>query len=104
MTKDAKRGRPAQKVVWTNQPPPTRRHPPSDIMSKREGLSPRAQAAVRIVDIWGLFFTPEMMMKVVRYTNEKIQETMDKNTFSRADLKKKPHIKSVDLVSSRFFM
>jgi len=99
MTKDSKRGRPARDVFWTNQPPQTRRRPPADIMTKKEGLSPRAKAAQKISELWGLFFTPEMTAKIVQYTNDKIQETMNKKKWTREQLRKKPHIKFVDLVS-----
>jgi len=74
MTADRKRGRPAKKVAWSNLPPAAaRKLPPIDIMTKEEELSPRAKAAVKLVELWSLFFTPEMTEKVVQYTNDKIR-------------------------------
>ncbi len=104
MTRDAKRGRPARDTYWSNLPPTTRRRPPGDIMRKKEELSPKAKAAKKIVDLWSLFITPEMMAKIVRYTNDKIQETMYKRKYTQEDLKKKPHIRYVDLVSFSVFL
>ena len=72
-------------------------------MTKKEGLSPRAKAAVKLVDLWSLFFTPEITAKIVRYTNDKIQETLDKRRWTKEDLKKKPHVKFVDLVRTSTF-
>jgi hypothetical protein len=104
MTADAKRRRPAKKVYWTNQAPPAARKQSSvDIMTKEQELSPQAKAALKLVDLWGLFFTPEMTAKLVRYTNDKIRETLLKKKYTRVDLLKKPHVKSVDLVSSSSF-
>jgi hypothetical protein len=105
MTADKKRRRPAGKVYWTNQPPPpARKLPPMDIMTKEQELSSRAKAASKLADLWGLFITPDMTAKMVRYTNDKIRETLLKKKYSKADLLKKPHVKLVDLVSSSKFL
>jgi hypothetical protein len=99
MTKDKKLGRPAKDVIWTNKAPPAaRKAPPVDILNTGEELSRQAKAAKTLAELWDLFFTPSMQEKMVRYTNDKIQETIVKKKEAKADFRKLPYVKLVDLV------
>jgi hypothetical protein len=98
MTGDPKRGRKARQLKWTNKVPPTRKRGPEDIMSKPESLSVSAKEAKRTADLWGLFFTPTMLEKIVLYTNQKIQEDLDRNQYTAVQRRKRPHLKYVDVV------
>jgi hypothetical protein len=69
-------------------------------MHKPEQLSPEAQEAKTAADIWGLFFSDTMMSKMVKYTNDKIQETLDKKQLTLEQIRKAPHLKPVDMVST----
>jgi hypothetical protein len=68
-------------------------------MSKPESLSARAKGAKSIADLWGLFFTPTMLDKIVLYTNHKIQEDLERKQYTPAQCRKRPHLKSIDIVS-----
>ncbi len=100
VTADRQRNRPKRTQSWTTKVPPTRRRGPEDIMHKPEQLSPEAQEAKTAADIWGLFFSDTMMSKMVKYTNDKIQETLDKKQLTLEQIRKAPHLKPVDMVST----
>jgi hypothetical protein len=100
ITADRKRNRPAKKVVWTTQAPPTSRRRPEDIMTKASKMSDEATAAETEVDFWSLFFTQEMVTLIVSATNDKIEEDFVKKAYTDEYLKKAPHIDYVDEVNN----
>lgn len=98
VTADKKRKRKERKIVWTTKAPPTAHLGPQDIMSKPGSICAKAQAAKSHVDLWSLFFTPEMVTKICAYTNTKIEEDIVKKGFTKEDLATKSHIKPIDEV------
>jgi hypothetical protein len=71
-------------------------------MTKPEKLSDNALAAKTTAELWGLFFTDNMLDKLVMYTNDKIQETLDKKQYTPAQRRKNTHLKTVDKVHISF--
>jgi hypothetical protein len=67
-------------------------------MTKPEAISNKAKDARSHVDLWSLFFTPEMQAKICIYTNTKIEETIAKKGYTKEDIVTKSHIKPVDEV------
>ncbi len=45
-----------------------------------------------------------MVNKIIRYTNEKIAESVKKGNYTAEDLKKHPHIRDIDQVIYFFFL
>jgi hypothetical protein len=71
-------------------------------MTKPERLSDPAQAARTTAELWGLFFTEAMLGKILKYTNEKIMETLEKKQYTAAQRRKNPHLKPLDKVTLIF--
>jgi hypothetical protein len=98
MTGDKKRNRPAREVTWSTKQPVSRRRGPEDIMTKPEKLSPTAAVASTEDELWGLFFTDEMLNKIVQYTNDSITEDIENLRYTAERMKLSPYIKLVDKV------
>jgi hypothetical protein len=73
-------------------------------MTKGEEISAEAKAAETKGDLWSLFFRDAMLDKIVRYTNEKINETMEKQVYNEECLRKQTHFKLLDKVVTHFFL
>lgn len=98
VTADRQRNRPARDIKWSTKPPPTRRRGPQDITSKPEKISAEAEAAETTADFWSLFFPSAIIDKIVEYTNEKIVEYLERSQYTDDQLRKKPHVKTLDQV------
>jgi hypothetical protein len=57
-----------------------------NIFSKVQSLSEEAKAAKRPVDLWKLLITDEIVDLIVKYTNDKISEELQKKPDSAASL------------------
>jgi hypothetical protein len=67
-------------------------------MTKGEKISAQAEAAETVDELWSLFFTDEMLEKIVIYTNESIAEEVDNLQYSAERMRKSPYIRSIDKV------
>jgi hypothetical protein len=73
-------------------------------MSKPERLSSEAAAATTEDRLWGLFFSEEIVDKMVHYTNDSIQEDIDQQRYTLERLRVSPYIKFVDKVTFCHFI
>jgi hypothetical protein len=69
-------------------------------MTKGEEISEEAKAAKTSGDLWSLFFTEDMLDKIVQFTNDKISETIEKSRYSTEHLSKNTYIQHIDKVGS----
>ncbi len=99
ITGDKKRKRDAKEITWSTKAPKVSRLAPENIMRKPEGLSDEAKAAVTEGDIWCLFFTEEILEQIVDCTNQKIEEEVQKMSYSDDRMKKSPYITTTDKVN-----
>jgi hypothetical protein len=104
ITGDNKRKRPARDLTWTTVIPPNRRRGPEDIMSKPQKMSVEAEAATTEGDLWSLFFTSEMLRKIVEATNDKIEHEFLSKDYSDERMKKSPYIATTDEVFGTNFV
>jgi hypothetical protein len=70
---------------------------------KEEKISDKAETAERTVDFWSLFFPDTILDKIVLYTNQKIHEDMEGKQYTEVQLRKSPHMKPVDKVTSSLY-
>jgi hypothetical protein len=102
VTGDRKRNRAARELVWTTECPPPSKLGPENIMTKAERISDEAAAAITEGDLWSLFFTEQLMDKIVDSTNQKIEEEMAELSYTRERMVKSPYICQTDKVPVPF--
>lgn len=68
-----------------------------------EQISDEAKKAETTGDLWSLFFREATLDKIVRYTNDKIRETLEKNVYNLEDLRKQTYMKLLDRVNLFYF-
>jgi hypothetical protein len=85
-------------MTWSTKCPTSRKRGPEDIMTKGEKISAEAAAADTVDKLWSLFFTEEMLDKIVQYTNESIVEEVDQLQYSAERMAKSPYIRATDKV------
>jgi hypothetical protein len=73
-------------------------------MSKPEELSDEAKEAKTTEDLWSLFFTDTILDKIVQYTNEKIDEDVQKKQLTAEQLRRFPHMQQIDKVLVHLFL
>jgi hypothetical protein len=61
-------------------------------------MSEEAAAATTEGDLWSLFFTKEMLRKIVDATNDKIEEEFLAKDYTDERMKKSPYIATTDEV------
>ena len=76
MTADRRRGIPAKDFHWTTIAPAPRQRSPSSIMDHGESISKEAEEAKSPGELFGLFFTDQMIDMIVERTNTKIRERL----------------------------
>ena len=113
MPADKKRSIPARNIAWSTKLPPaagdssTKLPTDADAAEERaatqQRLSEPAREARTAAELWLLFITEEMLDLVVKYTNEKIQEGLEKACYSQQRIRKSPYLRATDKVSYDFF-
>ncbi len=73
-------------------------------MSKPQKMSVEAEAATTEGDLWSLFFTSEMLRKIVEATNDKIEHEFLSKDYSDERMKKSPYIATTDEVFGTNFV
>jgi hypothetical protein len=68
-------------------------------MSRPQKLSDEAQAADTTESLWSLYFTDEILDKIVRYTNESIQAEIETMQYTANRMYKSPYIRDLDKVN-----
>jgi hypothetical protein len=72
-------------------------------MTKPEKISTEAAAAKTADELWGLFFTDQMLDEIVQHTNESIAEEVEELQYSAERMRKSPYICATDKVG-KFFL
>lgn len=62
-------------------------------------MSEEAKKAKSAVELWGLFITDKIVDLIVAYTNDKIEEDLVKQNYSRERISSSPYLKKTDKVN-----
>ena len=69
---------------------------------KRQALSEEVKEAKRVVDVWKLLITDDIVNLIVKYTNDKIREDLLKKQFTPQRLAASRYLGLTDAVSYSF--